>query len=125
MKRLLAGCLTLAILGGCGPETKPIRGEWFMADSITPVTLQFHEDGTYQATWKGNEKKVTQYGVYSQNGTWLNMYAKRVETHDPQLTKAFGEARLEPQRMRTKWLSKDRVVLDSGKGKREITRVSQ
>ena len=117
--------LVLAVGLGCKPETKPLAGSWFMADSVTPVTMNFHEDGKYEAIYKGNGKEITQHGEYSQSGTWVNMYAKKVDTNDPEMTKAFAAARLEPQKMRARWISDDEVELISGENKRSMKRVKK
>ncbi len=96
-----------------------------MDGNPTPVKFTFNDDGTYVASWTGNEIEIKQHGDYSQNGTWLHMYVKRFESTSEKLNKEYENTRLEPQHMRAKWEGEDVVVLDSGKGIRAMRRVKK
>lgn len=122
MRSLLLVVALFAFGLGCGPTTRPLRGEWVMAQS-QGVRFTFRDNGTYQARIDAGSTKIVQHGSYSQNGTWLNMYTKKVETNHAELQAAYDRSRLEPQRMQVRWVNDNHVILDSGNGCQSMKRV--
>lgn len=122
MRGLLLAVVLLGIGLGCGPTTRPLRGDWVMAQS-QGIRFTFRDNGTYEAKIDAGSTKIVQHGNFSQNGTWLNIYTKKVETNQADLQAAYDRSRLEPQRMQVRWVNDNHVVLDSGSSRQSMKRV--
>lgn len=122
MRSPLLAVALLATGLGCWPTTRPLRGEWVMAQS-QGIRFTFRDNGTYEARIDAGSTQIVQHGTFSQNGTWLNVYPKRVETNHAELQSAYDRSRLEPQRMQVRWVNDNHVVLDSGSSRQSMKRV--